>query len=244
MNRFLTGAATSLAFTAVSCATVSENLNQLGQSLTAPSYEQLSDTSENGEAIRTEISDYDKTVRQGMLIGAAAGAVAGGAIANSKEDSDTGDVVAGAVVGGVIGGVLGGLGGKAVADRKAKQIAEEDRLDEEILAQSERNQSLERISNAAQKLVSEREAELAALGDDEVEQRQRMAQLLRDDVRNLDKAIRAAESDVESLEALKANFELAEDQAKIEEQRLIAETQIENIQLVQAEYAALQERLL
>ena len=243
MKSVLTVFAASFVLTLGGCATVNESLAQLNQSLNAPSYEELEDSSENGQAIRTEISDYDKTVRQGMLIGAAAGAAVGVAAANSKKDSDTGDVVAGALVGGLIGGVIGGLGGKAVADQKAKQIVEEDKLDEEILAQSARNDRLVRISNAAKTLVSEREAQLAALTEDELEEKQRMTLLIRDDVKTLDQAIQAAQTDIDSLNALKANFETAEDQAKIDEQLLIAETQVENITLVQAELETLQARL-
>jgi uncharacterized membrane protein len=106
------------------------------------------------ERMYKQAQDYNKTVAQGILVGAVAGAAVGagaGAAANSKNRGE------GALIGMAIGAVVGALGGGAAgtyyAKKKQQYANKEQRLDAIIADLERQNAELERLVQSTQSVI-------------------------------------------------------------------------------------------
>jgi uncharacterized protein YcfJ len=177
--------------------------------------------------LRTEVSDYNKTVIEGALLGAIVGG-AGAAVLGLV----TGDrnVAANAVAGILAGGFSGLVAGKNMADNKQEQAAAEASYDTRIQKTREANQKLGNIVKTAEALVSQRRMEVAALEAADSSARSRLRTNLADDDAQIQIAIDKAK---------KVKAELASD---IDARQAIG-TNISRLQIQQGKLRALQQSL-
>lgn len=155
--------------------------------------------------LRAESSDYERTVSEGTLLGAAAGALVGGAIGAAQGDARA--ALGGAAIGALAGGILGNLGGHAVAGTKSDYARREDGLDAAIRRARSGNAKLASLTSTAGRLVQARRAELARVergGDDGA--RRRLASDLATEVSTLDESLATARQTRDTLRANAANF--------------------------------------
>ena len=89
------------------------------------------------ERMRQQSSDYDRTIAEGIGVGALAGAALGAGIGAAASGGNRGKGAAiGAVIGGLVGAAAGGMTGQYYADKK-KQYANEEQLLDSIIADLE-----------------------------------------------------------------------------------------------------------
>lgn len=160
--------------------------------------------------LRTSVSDYERTVREGAVLGAILGAGIGAAIGAKN---GTRGVLNGAVVGGLIGGTLGTLGGKSVADSKARQISREDDLDAQIAHARTSNSKLASLVSISGDLVDRRRQQLSALSASKagtrIQKKQALLGDLREDRKSIDQALRLARKARGSLQSNINNYRTA-----------------------------------
>ena len=157
--------------------------------------------SANSQALRKNVSDYNRTVVEGAAAGAALGAAFGGIFGKKGDKAET------AAAGAAIGAASGAAIGYGLASSKQQQIAVEDDLDAKIAAAGERNDKLEQIVETAETLVAEREEQLEGLKSAETSEKQRFRKIVRDDSRTIEEALKRADEDLAYLESLKQRFE-------------------------------------
>lgn len=154
-----------------------------------------------------QISDYRKTVADGVAAGALTGALIATTVVASRDNADTNDIAGAAAKGAAAGALLGGLAGFGMAERKAAQVEAEDQFDAEIEAAQERVTVLAGISEKAAALVTERRATLASLAAADLAERSAFARLAGRDAESIDNALRTAVEDVSRLASLRDSYE-------------------------------------
>lgn len=89
------------------------------------------------ERVRQQSSDYDRTIAEGIGVGALAGAALGAGIGAAASGGNRGKGAAiGAVIGGLVGAAAGGITGQYYGEKK-KQYANEEQLLDSIIADLE-----------------------------------------------------------------------------------------------------------
>jgi len=116
--------------------------------------------------LRQQSADFNRTIAEGVGIGALGGAALGAGIgALVTKNRGTGALI-GAAIGALSGAVAGGVTGSYYANKKQQYANEEQRLDSMIADISTENQKLEALNATTQQVVTENLAELDAIQGD------------------------------------------------------------------------------
>lgn len=165
-----------------------------------------------GLKLRKSVSDYERTIQQGAMLGTAIGAGVGALIGsrNGKQGA-----LNGALIGGAVGSIIGGLTGKSVADSKAQQIGRENSLDAQIAQARASNRKLSSLAAVSRDLVRRRQDELSLLkrskASARIAQKKTLLKDLKEDRRAMDEALRLARSSRNSLQSGIENYQSAGD---------------------------------
>ncbi|SUS05714.1 putative Glycine zipper [uncultured Defluviicoccus sp.] len=112
-------------------------------------------------------ADYNRTIFEGILIGAVSGAALGaGAGALAAKDNRAAGAATGAIIGAIGGAILGGTGGLYYANLKQQYADQEQRLDAMIEKLRAENAKMEDISAAVHTIVDENRAKIDKIAAD------------------------------------------------------------------------------
>jgi hypothetical protein len=113
------------------------------------------------QKLKDQAADYNRTVFEGMLVGAVGGAALGAGVgAVAVSDNRTAGALTGALIGAVGGAVLGATGGYYYANLKQQYADQEQRLDALLVDLRAENQKMEGIVATVRAIVGENRAKL------------------------------------------------------------------------------------
>lgn len=106
------------------------------------------------QRMRQQASDFNRTIAEGVVLGALAGAAGGAGIgaAANKQNRGQGALI-GAAIGAAVGALAGGVAGKYYADKKERYANQEQRLDAIIADLQKQNTEMEALVSSTQKVV-------------------------------------------------------------------------------------------
>lgn len=106
--------------------------------------------------MRQQSADYNRTILEGVGMGALAGGAIGAGIGATTSSENRGmAALIGAAIGAFTGAVAGGISGSYYANKKEQYANEEQRLDAVIADISTENQKLEALNRTTQDVVTE-----------------------------------------------------------------------------------------
>jgi len=131
-------------------------------------------TAETGEpltpaqaSMRQQSADYNRTILEGVGVGALGGAARGAGIGAVASSNNRGmGALIGAAIGAVAGGIAGGVTGSYYANKKQEYANEEQRLDAVIADIASENQKLEALNRTTQDVVAEDKRKLDSIEQD------------------------------------------------------------------------------
>ena len=139
--------------------------------------------------LERQVNDYNRTVREGVGLGAVSGAAIGGIVAAVTRQRAPGlSMVVGAGIGALVGGVMGAN----VAETKQRQTQVEASLDARIVQLRASNAKLSEIVATTDQLIAQRQREITALQRDESGARAQLASLLSKDSQLVQTALSSA----------------------------------------------------
>lgn len=119
------------------------------------------------QKLKEQAADYNRTVFEGILVGAVGGAALGAGVgAVAAGDNRTAGALTGALIGAVGGAVLGATGGLYYANLKQQYADQEQRLDAIIVDLRAENEKLGGIVDTVHTIVAENRAKLDRIDAD------------------------------------------------------------------------------
>lgn len=113
------------------------------------------------QRMRQQASDYNRTIAEGVGVGALAGAAVGAGIGAAASGGNRGKgALIGAAIGGLVGAIGGGLTGQYYAKKKEQYANSEQRLDSVIADLETENQKLESLVADTRTVVAADKAKL------------------------------------------------------------------------------------
>ena len=107
------------------------------------------------QRMRQQASDFNRTIAEGVVLGALAGAAGGAGIGAAAHSKDRGEgALIGAAIGAAVGALAGGVAGKYYADKKQRYANEEQRLDAIIGDLQRQNTEMEALVSSTQTVVA------------------------------------------------------------------------------------------